>query len=83
MMLAKMPKSAELILNMAKDLTEPIIYIGAATIVISLVKYALAWKNHNAEVQADAATTFVGAAMVVGIRLVLSKIFIDFGISFL
>ena len=81
--MTRMPKTAELILDMARDLIEPIIYIGAAAMIISLVKYALAWKNSNAEVQANAAATFVGAAMVVSIRLVLSKIFIDFGISFL
>lgn len=75
MMLVKIPKSAELILNMAKDLTKPIIYIGAAAMIISLIKYIFAWKNHNAEVQADATTNFVGAAMVVGIRLWLPTLF--------
>ena len=81
--MTRMPKSAELILDMARDLTEPIVYIGATVMIIAIVKYIFAWKNFNSEVQANATATFVGAAMVVSIRLILSKLFIDFGISFL
>lgn len=69
--MTKIPKSAKMILELANLGITPIVYVGAAAMVLALIRYIFAWKNNNSEVQVNAISYLVGAGMAVSIRVIL------------